>query len=256
MNTPAKSAYRLLELIESTVMNDHTVEVARKVVEAWRSDEEAKQGRVSKLETKEQMLCDRIEAMKVLKKELESEVGELRQTYQAQLMTSLQMKVPAWDDNQANYIRAARLLIEPGKPITPQTLTALGLSSPPRGTRPTEHWVRSIATIVLPTLGFQVLHAQGAHPDLICDYNGQTIGVEVEVALKDYNSHGHDSADAHMIVIWTNPMRGELTDEGYFQSAKCTEGFSNRLAVITLQTPTILGSWHGIGNKRALSKVL
>jgi hypothetical protein len=252
MSQSIQAANTLLEIIESTVMNEHTVQAARRLIAAWRVEQDKHAQRVANYSSKAQALCDRVDALKVLRKELESNIAELRQTYQTQLMTATMTTPEAWGEDHANFIRAARLLIEAGKPLTEQTLTALGLTLPKKGTRPTEHWVRSVATVVLPCLGFHVLHSQSAHPDLICEYQGQTIGVEVEVSLRDYNAHGHDAADAHMIVIWQNPTRMDISDEGFFVAAKCESGYSPRLSVITLQTPGVLGSLHQVGNKRAL----
>lgn len=249
MSQQIKAVTTLLEVLENTVMSDHTVAAVRRLIEVWRAEEEAHAKRIATLQVKEQGLCDRVEALKVLRQDLEREIAELRGVYQTQLVTAMHGNGGEWGENHTNFVRAARLLIEPGKKITEQTLLALGLAPPKQKTRPSEHFVRSVATHVLPALGFQIIKSQSAHPDLICRYNGAVIGVEVEVSLRDYNAHRHDAAGAHVLVVWTPPARYELADEGLFRSEYVSGGYSPLLAVVTLQTPALLSSLHTVGKK-------
>jgi len=188
----------------------------------------------------------------VLAQNLRVEIDEMRQVLAEQLQAQGARQTAALmgqHADMAQYIRAARLLIQPGRKLTQDMLRALGVPPPSSRVRPSEHYARSIATLVLPALGFEIVVSRGAHPDLICRYEDRYIGVEVEVGLVDYDAHGHDAADSHVVVCWTPPTTSQVID-GYFTAKRVSNGYSPRLAVVTLQTPQLYGSPFAAGAKR------
>ena len=243
-------AGKVLEIVRDVIASDHAVAAHRALVQRWEAQEQTHLHKIAQLTERERHLQDRINAQRYLHDELKKDVDELRMTLAAQLAAKNVNVLTEQLGDVAQYIRAAKLLIQPGRKLTIDTLQALGLPPPAgRGRRPSEHYARSIATLVLPALGFEILEARGAHPDLICTYEGRTLGVEVEVGLNDYDSHGHDAADAHVVACWTPPTGHQLQD-GYFRARNVTKGFSDLLSVVTLQTPMIHSNPFGVGSKK------
>lgn len=153
--------------------------------------------------------------------------------------------------NAAEYKRMARLLLDPGRQIPDLALQALGIS-PNIRSNPSEQAARALAGFVLPILGFETILSQTAHPDIVCVFRGQVVGVEVELSLANYNEHGHDAAHAHVVACWNEPNLEQLeqTDHGLmFKAKKCADGFSPWLAVVSLQTVTLMGDPLNVGVK-------
>ncbi len=247
-----KRAAEILAVVREVVGGDDaTLNAYRILIESWEREAHKHEMKVAALIEKENALQDRIEAQQAMHKALRIEVDELRQVLAEQLSSqravasAASLKVAP---EAVQFARAAALLIQPGRKLTGETLKALGIPIPP-GKRPSEHYARSIATIVLPALGFEILDSRGGHPDLVCRYQGEVIGVEVEVGLRDYDAHGHDAADAHVVACWQPPNDVQMKD-GMFEAATATPGYSRKLAVITLQSPQLHADPFATGTKR------
>ena len=254
-NKTEREAINLLTLAEDLVSNERMVSAIQTVVNMWRKHEEAAAKRITSYRTSLGLFEAQVQALVVRRDELREEVRALQATL-AELVTTVNrhhaVEALGLGNGTAEYMKHAKLLLEPGRKITDGTLEALGLSSLLRQ-RPSEQFVRTVAAFVLPVLGFETIISRTAHPDLICRKNGKLLGVEVEVSLSDYDSHKHDASQAHIVACWKPPTQKdhlEKTDCGtFFEAANCIRGYSPRLSIIAIQSVSLFGDPEGVGAK-------
>lgn len=186
---------------------------------------------------------------------LQKEITEILQPYREQHQRRESTKTER--EARSAYYESLRRLLPPGSRIGLSTLKILGLA-PALWKHPSEQAVRTVTSLVLAVLELETLVAQTAHPDLVCMYKGEVIGVEVEVKLEDYNLHLHDAAEAHVVACWEEPDLSKLVrlDENglFFRAENCTPGYSPLLAVLSIQTVSLLGNPLAVGHKRVVLK--